>query len=78
MWLALHLYVASQPRDSSETFQLTRVSWKVSDESLGRDETYVCKASHIYWFILQYVEQEGQEWVSKIYFDRSTTWPIVL
>ena len=24
-----------------------RVSRKVSDESLGRDETYVCKASHM-------------------------------
>ena len=25
-----------------------RVSWKVSDEFLGGDETYVCKASHNY------------------------------
>ena len=76
MWLALHTYVSSLPRDSSGTYQLTRqtshfevllasnchhhfdasgtskrnvwgVRRKVSDESLGRDGTYVCRASHM-------------------------------
>ena len=41
MWLALHT--------SNALFdELAERVRKVSDESLGRDETYVCKASHIY------------------------------
>ena len=46
LWLALHTYVSSLLRDSWETFRLTRQTSITIDESLGRDETYVCKANH--------------------------------
>ena len=34
--------------DCHHHFDVSRFSGKVSDESLGRDEAYVCKASHNY------------------------------
>ena len=49
-----HHHLKARRSTSNAIFDGLAVYRKVSDESLGSDETYVCEASHEFVFIFYY------------------------